>query len=228
MAFILGVLDDSGVNYTSQDNGDNVVITMEENEYYIGQPIRLNGEMYPLSRFELWSTPQDIVIEPKNSGSIFPEIVMSTAESYFLQAEAAVLGIGTGNAQDLLHNGITHAMKMWDVDDGEISDYLANSDLAQLTGTQDEMIEKISVQRWLAAFTDGFEAWSVVRKSGYPKELAEGVTNLDIFGLGDTNGAYPQRMQYGNEAKNLNGDNVNVAIGRQGPDRLDVRLWWAR
>ena len=80
----------------------------------------------------------------------------------------------------------------------------------------------------MAFYTDGFEAWAVVRKWGYPQTLAAGVDDIDIFGLGDINGAYPQRMQYGNSAKNKNGDNLNEAISRQGPDRQDVKLWWAK
>ena len=100
--------------------------------------------------------------------------------------------------------------------------------MALLNGTTDENLEKIATQRWIAAYTDGFEAWAVVRKTGYPASLADGVDDGDIFGKGDINGAYPTRMRYGNGAYSTNGDNLNVAIGRQGSDLMDTKLWWAK
>jgi hypothetical protein len=54
------------------------------------------------------------------------------------------------------------------------------------------------------------------------------VSDADIYGLGDINGAYPTRMQYGSGAYNKNGDNLADAIDRQGPDKMDTKLWWAK
>ena len=107
-----------------------------------------------------------------------------------------------GDAQSLYELGVTDAMKLWGVGDGDIATYLASgSDLTTVS------LENIAIQRWMACYTDGFEAWSIVRKTGYPAELAAGVADLDIFGLGDAglNGAYPMRMKYGNQAYNTNG-----------------------
>ena len=63
---------------------------------------------------------------------------------------------------------------------------------------------------------------------GYPSELANGVEDIDIFGLGDINGNYPQRMRFGNDAANKNGANYNAAVSSQGPDVQDTKLWWAK
>lgn len=226
--FILGVLDEAGVEYTRSDADDGVTVAMPENTYYVGQPTRLNAETNPIAAYEFFSTPAEIVIRAKNSGEIFPEIVLATAQAYFLRAEASVRGLGGDDAAAMYQAGIEHAMKLWGVSDDEIATYLAEAPLAQLTGTQEQMIEKIAIQRWIASYTDGFEGWAIVRDYGYPAELAEGVSDPDIFSLGDINGKYPQRLRYGNNAVNTNGANVDAANAVQGPNLQSTKLWWAK
>lgn len=229
IAFILSVLDEAGVAYTLENNDPTYSLTMAENTYYVGQPTRLGGKISALARYELFSDPSDYILgtsktDPNNA----PEIVMSTAEVYFLRAEAAVRGFGSADAQDLFEKGIRASMKYWKVSDGAIDTYLASSDLAVLSGSDAEKLEKINVQRWIASYTDGFEGWSIVRKSGYPAQLAAGVEDADIFGLGDIDGDYPTRMQYGSSAYNNNGANVEAANAVQGPDKQNTKLWWAK
>lgn len=231
--YILAILDEAGAEYTRtdgvNDDGKKVVtIEMAENLYYIGQPTRLNGDTYPYSAYGFWSTPAEIVIQRKGSGDMFPEIVMTAAEGHFLQAEAIVKGFGSGDAQAHYQEGIRQAMMLWDVNSGAIETFLAEEDMAQLNGSTDEMLEKIATQRWIVSYTDGFEAWAIVRDTGYPTELAQGVSDFDIFAAGDINGDYPQRMRYGNQAINTNGANVNIAIGIQGPNTQGTKLWWAK
>lgn len=193
----------------------------------VSQPVWV--ERSPLARYELFSDPSDYILgTSKTDPNDAPEIVMSTAEVYFLRAEAAVRGFGNDDAQDLFEKGIRASMKYWKVADGDIDTYLGNSDLAVLSGSDAEKLEKINVQRWIASYTDGFEGWSIVRKSGYPTQLAAGVEDADIFGLGDIDGDYPTRMQYGSSAYNNNGANVEAANAIQGPDKQNTKLWWAK
>ncbi|WP_236980587.1 SusD/RagB family nutrient-binding outer membrane lipoprotein [Membranihabitans maritimus] len=226
--FLVDNMRAQGAEVSVEETSGGWMVTIPENQYYLGQPIRMNAQIKPLVRYEFYSQPSNWVIQQKNQGSpIFPEIVMTAAESYFLQAQAAVNGMG-GDAQALFQEAIRQAMKLWEVSDGEIDAYLAEAELAQLNGTPEENLEKIAIQRWIAAYTDGFEAWSIVRKTGYPSELANGVSDVELYGLGTINGAYPQRMRYGNGAYNSNGDNVNQAVNRQGADRQDTKLWFAK
>nr|WP_321355936.1 SusD/RagB family nutrient-binding outer membrane lipoprotein [uncultured Draconibacterium sp.] len=227
--FILGILDEAGVDYTTTTLEDgSVEVTMPENMYYVGQPERLNSRMMSFARYNFFSKPAEVIINSKNNGAIRPELIMSSAESAFLQAEAAVWGLGAGNAQDLYQEGIRQAMKLWEISDADIDTYLANEEMAILTGTNDEKLEKIATQRWIAAYTDGFEAWSIVRDMGYPANLAAGVEDGTIYGLGDINGNYPQRLRYGNSVINTNGANYSTAVAAQGPDVQDTKLWWAK
>ena len=94
------------------------------------------------------------------------------------------------------------------------------------TGTMDEKLEKIALQRWIVGYTDGFEAWAVVRDTGYPTELANGVDNPTIFELGTLNGAYPQRLRYGSGAQA--NPNFASAISAQGEDLQGTKLWYAK
>tara|TARA_R100001369_G_scaffold90967_3_gene130932 strand:- start:1437 stop:3155 length:1719 start_codon:yes stop_codon:yes gene_type:complete len=237
-AFILQQLDDAGVTYSSTSGTktvdgvtiDTVGISIAAGDYYVGQPTRLNGFIYSQVKEQLFSRPADIVINPKNQGKeIFPEVVMTAAEGNFLQAEAIIKGLASGDAQSLYQEGIRQAMAMWDVPEGDISTFLGTEDMAQLNGSVDENLEKIAIQRWIVSYTDGFEAWAIVRDTGYPTELSEGVSDFDIYAAGTTlNGAYPQRMRYGNGAYNTNGDNTNAALQQQGPDVQGTKLWWAK
>ena len=227
--FILGELDNAGVPYTRVNGANDVTISITPGNYYVGQPTRLNGDIYSQVKEALFSRPADIVINPKNQGKqIFPELVASAAEGNFLKAEAIVKGFGSGNAQALYQEGLRQAMKMWGVSDGEISTFLASEDMALLNGTTDQNLEKIAVQRWIATYTDGFEAWAIVRDTGYPTALAQGVSDFDIYASGDLNGAYPQRMRYGSAVYNTNEANAQAANSTQGPDEQGTKLWWAK
>ena len=87
---------------------------------------------------------------------------------------------------------------------------------------------KIATQRWVAYYTEGYEAWAVVRDTGYPVvyKNANGtgynttntVSDSDVFELGNLNGAYPQRMRYGSGAYNKNEANTLAANAAQGAD----------
>ncbi|MEC7265339.1 MAG: SusD/RagB family nutrient-binding outer membrane lipoprotein, partial [Bacteroidota bacterium] len=233
--FILAQLDNAGVSYTRVD-GTNVdgqaTVTINvatDTPYYVGQPTRLNGLIYTHVKEALFSRPAQLIINAKNQGNdIFPEIVFTAAEGNFLQAEAIVKGLATGDAQTLYQDGIRQAMKIWGVDDASIETFLATESMAQLDGSAEANLEKISIQRWIAAYTDGSEAWSIVRDSGYPSELSAGVSDYDLYSAGTLNGAYPQRMRYGTGAYNTNGPNTEAANAAQGPDLQGTKLWFAQ
>jgi len=226
--YIFNTLKDvAGDDVTRVDGETSVTITLAANKYYIGQPTRLNGKIKSMVRFEFFSAPaQHVIQRADGSAPIREELIFGAAETHFLKAEAIVKGIVTGDENAAYQTGIRRSMESWGVAEGDIATFLANQSMAQLTGTTAEKLEKIGVQRWLAAYTDGIEAWSIVRKTGYPSELANGVSDLDIFGLGDLNGAYPSRMRYGTSAASKNGANLTTAIGRQGADLMNTKLWW--
>ena len=234
VTYLTNVLTAAGADFTKtgNENTDNsVTITMPANKNYLGQPVRLNGFIKPLIRREFFCTPTDYFVVAKGTTTnLYKELVLTTAEAYFLQAEAIVKGISgaSGDANALFQEGIRQSMLMWGCPEGDITTYLAQPVANIASGTTDMKLEKIATQKWINSYTEGFEGWAVVRKMGYPSELADGVTDVDIFGLGSINGTYPERMQYGTGAYSKNGVNLNIAIGRQGADKMDTKLWFSK
>lgn len=225
--FTVAALDDAGASYTMSVSGDDTTIDVPAGQF-IGQPSRTNGDTYSFMRWNLFSIPSDAVTVQRGAQvDAYPEIILTSAESYFLQAEAAVRGISGGDAQGLFESGIREAMKLWNVSGGDADTYISDQEIADISvGSMDEKLEKIALQRWLVGYTDGFEAWAVVRDTGYPSELAAGVSNQKLFELGTLNGDYPQRLRYGSGAQA--NPNFEAAITAQGPDLQGTKLWYAK
>ena len=199
-------------------------------EHYVGQPTRMNSKIKPYLYTDLFSKPTDYIIGAKNTGNpIAPKLVMTAAESHLMVAEAAIKGIGSG-ANTHYQMGITKSMQQWGVAAADIATFLANESVATLSGTTAEKLAQVATQRWIAHYTDGLEAWAVVRDSGVPvlPGVGTALTDQDIYVLGDLNGAYPQRMRYGGSAYNKNAANVNAANAIQGADLQATKLWWAK
>jgi len=119
--------------------------------------------------------------------------IITAAESYFLQAEAAVRGIITGGAKNLFNTGIMASYNyLYQLPDGSIpadtsfssvdkkmayldstyhadndGSYLVNFDLAT---TPEQQIEAIITQKYIALnFVNSQEPWNDYRRTGYPK-----------------------------------------------------------
>lgn len=227
--FVVETLENAGAEYTVTVDGNETTIEVPGGQY-IGQPSRVNGDIISYIRYEMFSQPSEMVTQQKGAQvNAYPEIVLTSAEAYFLQAEAVLKGLqgASGDPQDLFAKGIKEAMKIWGVPEGDADTYIATEAAADITiGTLDEKLEKIAHQRWLASYTDGFEAWAVVRDTGYPAELAAGVSNPTIFELGTLNGAYPQRMRYGSGAQD--NPNFSAVEPAQGADVQGTKLWFAK
>jgi hypothetical protein len=231
--YLLSTFTAAGAEFTktgNEDTDNSVTITMPANKNFLGQPVRMNGFIKPLIRREFFCTPTDYFVVKKGAATnIYPEIVLTTAEAFFLKAEAYVRGLASGDANQAFKDGIKASMKMWGCTDADITTYLSTAALADIsTGTNADKIEKIAIQRWINSYTEGFEGWAVVRKLGAPKELANGVTDVDIYATGDINGTFPERMIYGSAAKSKNKANLDIAVGRQGTDAMDTKLWFSK
>lgn len=172
---------------------------------------------------------------------------MTAAEIDFLQAEAALRGwTGAGTAATHYENGVTASFTQHGVAD--VATYLADNtstpadfvdalsatnDIAygsdvkiayNAAGTNEEQLEQIITQKWIAMFPDGQEAWSEFRRTGYPRIFPVVVNNSG--GEIDTN-VQIRRINFVESEKNTNGANVDIAITYlNGPDTGGTRLWW--
>lgn len=86
------------------------------------------------------------------------------------------------------------------------------------TGSQDEKLYKIRLQKWFALFYNGFEGWSEWRRTGVPKETQTG-PNSSIP-------EWARRARYPLSEQTINSANYLQAVQVQGPDNLLTHVWW--
>ena len=172
------------------------------------------------------------LFNPKMYEMDAPINIITASRMLLVQAEASVREWISGNAANMYAEGIKQSFELNDVI-GESKEYAdqfaeyelilsADTYLAQpkvaLTGSKQEKIEKIAMQRWLNGYNqDGIEAWSDWRRLNVPKLKpgpAAAITHL------------PYRRHYYLPDYETNMDNYKAAITAQGVDNFDTRLWW--
>jgi hypothetical protein len=153
-------------------------------------------------------------------GDNWPVPLLTYPEVRFLQAEAALRGWGPGTPREHYEAGIRASMNMYGImNSGAIDTYLQRLNVAYPeAGSFEEQLEAIITQKWIALFTDGFEAWAEVRRTGYPR--------LRPVDGGATGGQLPRRVLYVREEYNTNASNVQAAANRIGGDTMLSRVWW--
>lgn len=159
-------------------------------------------------------------------------LFMTYAEIAFLKAEARLRNFTTiGNAENYYQEGI-HASIAYYKDRMEVGGwndiynalngmdmtiYLAQNGVA-FTGNTEADLKKIYLQKWIALFNTGLEAWSNWRRTAFP-EVVPGPAARN-------GGRVPVRFLYPNSVKSLNSDNYEAAVENMGGDNLTSRLWW--
>jgi hypothetical protein len=135
--------------------------------------------------------------------------MLQADEVQFLLAEAAVKGyISVANAETYYKNGVTLALSRW----GEPlpSNYFTNVNAKfPATGTDNQKLAKIGLQKWLGLFMMGVEAYSDFRRTRLPAIELNGEL---INGLHQ----FPLRFRYPETEMSNNATNYQIAI-----DRLD-------
>jgi hypothetical protein len=149
-----------------------------------------------------------------------PAWIYTAAQVAFVLAEGRFHGwINSAplTAQQYYEAGIQASLNQHGVGSGYAT-YITNSEVAFDAG---RAIEQIITQKWIATFPNGYEAWSEWRRTGFP-DLAPGQNALT------PNGEIPRRQAYGTTEANLNPDNYQAALTRQGlaEDDLTGRVWW--
>lgn len=191
-----------------------------------------------------------------------PGLIMSSAEPYFLLAEAALRGWNAGGtAKDFYEAGVRASFSEWGV--SGVDDYLQSHDVpadfvdpltlvandgseaalkavalaepnsraaASTTSpcwddatTQEEQLEKIITQKWIAGFPEGKNAWAEWRRTGYPKLMMPRINNNpDIdpeVGV--------RRMQFIQDEISNNPEGYAQAVELLGgPDTGATRIFW--
>jgi len=176
-------------------------------------------------------------------------VLMTAAEVYFLRAEAALRGWNNagGTAQSLYEKGVETSFTQWGVTSG-LSNYLNDNTSTAAdyedpvnkennakspstltikwneSASNEEKLERIITQKWLAIFPEGQEAWSEFRRTGYPRLFPVVVNNSG--GLIDTK-IQIRRLPFPQNEYITNAAEIQSAISLLGgPDNGGTRLWW--
>ncbi len=187
-----------------------------------------------------------------NISTTDPVMWMNAAEVAFLKAEAAaVFGfkMGPGSAEEFYNEGIRLSFEQHGVSGYE--QYIADDSkkpaaysdpagsnnyttpLSNLTVKWDESAEmeqkqeRIMIQKWIANFNLGNEAWADHRRTGYPKLFPASAEGNQSGGIVDDElGA--RRMPYPQAEYTNNGENVGNAVSSQlgGKDNMGKNVWW--
>ncbi|HEX6180236.1 MAG TPA: SusD/RagB family nutrient-binding outer membrane lipoprotein [Chitinophagaceae bacterium] len=147
-------------------------------------------------------------------------VLIGAAELLLARAEAADRGWTTENATTLYQNGITASFQQWGLA-APAATYFTQAGVAfgAPTGTGANL-NRIAVQRWIAIYPNGLQAWSEWRRTGFP------VLTPAIDAVNSSK-QIPRRYTYGTGEYGTNPDNVKTAAGGiQGGDVQDGRVWW--
>ena len=154
-----------------------------------------------------------------------PVVFLSTAESYFLQAEARERYFAGDGAEALYNNGVLAAF----ASEGEDGSSLLAGDYAYPLGTTDQNLEAILVQKW-ASFPYGvhfIEGWFERSRTGIPKSSPVYSTDPSYipgeFVVSENSvlpaGQYPKRLVFPDAERSTN-PNTPAEVP------ITTPVWW--
>lgn len=185
------------------------------------------------------------VISFINVTSSTPATIITAAEAYFLLAEAALRGWNAGgDAKTFYEEGVSASFNELGV---SLGDYLNSSKVPKAwvdplvsnfnspaiskvspnwaeAKTNEERLEKIITQKWIAGFPEGKNAWAEWRRTGYPKLFP--VLKNDSQGLITTEFGV-RRLPFILDEVSNNPEGYAQAVQMlNGPDNAATRLFW--
>ena len=213
---------------------------------YVG---KYNGIQNGLNPGDLTS-PENLISNNSNVGVNYstatsatnPRVCLTYAEHCFLMAEASLNGWAvTGSAKEWYEKGVTASMQQYvtGVATSAITAYLSSTKtpttpvgisrpVSTLSPSFSNLVaqqrEQIAIQKWIALYPDGFEAWSEFRRTGFPRlnPPANYDPTSDVK-VGD----FIQRLPYTDDMRNRNVEGVKAAENRMGGAGQAVKLWFA-
>ena len=152
-----------------------------------------------------------------------PTFLITAAQTQLLLAEAAQRGwVTAATAETYFNRGVRLHMEQLVSFDANaavpaaaIDAYLKENPYSAATA-----LEQINTQYWVATFLNGPEAFANFRRSGFPRLTPNPFSGKSI------KGDFIRRLTYPNSEISINSANVKEAIGRQGADDLDTKVWW--
>lgn len=175
---------------------------------------------------------------------------MKASEAYFLMAEAKLrLGLGSETVQSYYEEGIRTSFSECGVSGAD--SYMVDNEklplatftdpntsrnttvsgmLSQKTVAWDDeasagdQLERIMIQKWIALFPNGQEAWSEMRRTGYP-----GFVRINSYSYTQevSSNELISRLKFPTTEYSNNSTNTQNAVSLLGgTDSAGSRLWW--
>jgi hypothetical protein len=161
------------------------------------------------SNYATFSKPGTALTQPNA-----PANLLSYSEVEFFLAEAAQRGWNVGGTAVQHYNAaVTASIMEWGGTQAQATTYLAQPSVAY------DFVnwrQRIGVQKWIALFNRGWDAWIEQRRLDFP-QLQAPSTALS---------AYPVRFTYPVSEQNLNRVNYEQASQAIGGDVVTRRLFW--
>lgn len=163
------------------------------------------------SNYTTFSKPSTTITAPD-----FPGILLSYSETEFNLAEAVERGYNVGGTA-LAHynNGITASVLEWKGTTNSAELYIAQPSVNYLTASG-TFKQKIGIQKWIALYNRGWDAWIEQRRLDAPVLVAP-ATALSAF---------PVRFTYPVNEGNTNGANVSAAGTAIGGNLVTTKLFF--
>ena len=152
----------------------------------------------------------------------FPGDLLDYSETEFLLAEAVERGISVGGtAATYYANAVTASITYWGGTTTDAATYLAQPSVAYATAAG-SWKQKIGYQKWIAYANRGWDAWTEIRRLGYP--------DIDVVNppTGAT-GNLPRRFTYPGNEETSNPANwaaAVLAVNGSTTDAVSSNLWW--
>ncbi len=183
-----------------------------------------------------------------------PLYLMTLDEVDFIRAEYYLRAGNDGAAQTAYEDGITASMERWGLSDGgtvhatygdgkvgittdatahavDFTAYLAGPSVAW-GGTDSHKFQLVCEQRWAAIYGEGVQAYSEIRRTGFPERIFE----YELEGAYYPHLGLPIRLQYALSEDTYNTNNVAAARAAQNIEAINegmfstngttAQVWW--
>ncbi|MGL5272378.1 MAG: SusD/RagB family nutrient-binding outer membrane lipoprotein [Phocaeicola sp.] len=185
-----------------------------------------------------------------------PLFWMRASEVYFLKAEAALYGFIEGNAQSFYEAGVRmsfdengvsnattylqqtnkpanmetslykYAVYSSNIKDGNVSPSWNDYDTS--LNKEEQLLQKIITQKYLALYPNAVEAWTEYRRTGYPYLMRPQDTGAYLRINAEADCLVPERFRFSPSEYSGNPNMSDVPTLLGGADEGATLLWWVR
>lgn len=183
-------------------------------QLYVGEQ---NGRAHAASNFSAISLLGTAVAYDENA----PVFLLTYDEIEFIKAEYYMRAGNDALAKAAYEAGIAASMARWGATYDDVT-YLAQANVDwEQAATPGEKYQLICEQRWAGIFGQGVQAFSLVRRTGFPARVFE----YELTGAFYPNKGLPVRIRYSLNEEIYNAVNLAAAQSSQGLNLLDETMF---